>query len=74
MQKKPKKRNLANNYRNNNKERKDDEKIRMYYKDGNSTMLFCKMTFLAAKCLESYVMRYCENHNTKLIGKFIFAK
>lgn len=65
---------VKTNYRNNNKEHQDQEKVKMFYKDGNSTMLFCRMSFLAAKCLEATIVRYCENHNVKLTGKFIFAQ
>ena len=52
----------------------DEEMVRMYFKKGDSTMLFCKMPKLACKCLEANINRYMERHNIKLNGKFIYTR
>lgn len=52
-----------------------EEKCKMFFKSGNSTMLLCKgMTKLAASSLDMYITRYCKQHGSKLEGAFIFTK
>lgn len=53
------------------KECPDEQKVNMFYKDGNSTMLFCRIPRIAAISLEAYIVRFLERKNTKLTGKFI---
>lgn len=53
----------------------EQEKCKMFFKSGNSTMLLCKgMTKLAANNLDIYIDRFCKQHGSKLEGQFIFTK
>lgn len=50
----------------------EQQKVRVFFKSGNSSMLLCKnMTSLAATSLEMYIVSYCKGHNSKLEGTFI---
>lgn len=52
----------------------EEQKVRMYYKSGNATMLICKnITALSGTSLGLYIERFCKKHSTKLEGKFIFT-
>lgn len=62
---------VKNNHQNDKKECPDEQKVNMFYKDGNSTMLFCRIPRIAAISLEAYIVRFLERKNIKLTGKFI---
>lgn len=50
----------------------DEEKCKLFFKAGNSTMLICKgMTKLASESLALYIERFIKNHNSRLEGRFI---
>lgn len=50
----------------------EKQKVRLYFKSGDSTMLLCKgLTSLAATSLQIDIDRYIKRHNCKLEGHFI---
>lgn len=48
--------------------------IKVWFKEGNSTMLFCKATENGAKALINNLNNYAKNLNIVLNGKFIYTK
>lgn len=68
------KRNVAKQPQRVRTETPEEEKVRMFYKDGTSTMLFCRMPLLQCRMLEATILRFMERKHTKLTGKFIFTK
>ena len=53
----------------------EQQKVRMYFKAGDSTMLLCKgLTSLAATGLAIDIERYLKRHNCALEGHFIQTK
>lgn len=50
----------------------EQQKVRLYFKSGDSTMLLCKgLTSLAAMGLSIDIEKYCKRHNCVLEGHFI---
>lgn len=66
-------RTVKHNHQNDPSQHEDEEKVRMFYKEGSSTMLFCRMPYLACKCLEANINRFMERKHQKLNGKFIIT-
>ena len=53
----------------------EQKRVRMFFKQGGSSMLICKgLTALAANNLAFYMQWFCKKHGTKLEGTFIFTK
>lgn len=52
-----------------------NDKRRMYFKEGNSTMLFCRgVTVNAAKAIEQNIRSMLEKLGTSLEGHFIITR
>lgn len=67
--------NYYNQAPGNPRPRGDQQKVRMFLKQGGSSMLICKgLTLLAASNLGFYMQSFCKKHGTKLEGTFIFTK
>lgn len=50
----------------------EKQKVRLYFKSGDSTMLLCKgLTALAATSLQINIEKYVKRHNCKVEGHFI---
>lgn len=50
----------------------EQQKVRLYFKSGDSTMLLCKgLTSLAATGLQIDIDKYVKRHNCRLEGHFI---
>lgn len=48
------------------------QKVRLFFKSGENTMLLCKgMTALAADSLAMYIESYVKKHNSKVEGTFL---
>lgn len=48
------------------------QKVRLFFKSGENTMLLCKgMTALAADSLAMYIESYIKKHNSKIEGRFL---
>ena len=53
----------------------DQKRVRMFLKQGGSSMLLCKgLTQFAADNLARYMQWFCKKHNTRLECTFIFTK
>lgn len=48
--------------------------VRVWFKEGNSTMLFCKATENGAKALINGLKTFAKNLDVTLNGKFIYTK
>lgn len=51
-----------------------NDRGRMFYKDGNSTMLLCRCTENASKVIANTIANICDDLNVKLQGNFIYTK
>lgn len=49
----------------------EPKKVRMYFKEGNSSMLFAKLDHMDALALEHLILKFLREHNSKLEGCFI---
>lgn len=48
--------------------------VKVWFKEGNSTMLFCKATENGAKALINGLNTFARNLGVTLNGKFIYTK
>jgi len=65
---------VKNNHQHDVKDYSDEEKVKLYIKEGNSTMLLARMRYLRCISLKATIERFFERTHEDMNIKFIITK